>query len=352
MIESQISLLPHYRSSFNRSVVGSFGRSSKRKAVRAFTLIEMLIVAALISLFSALAVINIQTQLENNRRKSIIGESRQIGTAMELAYTDLGFFPSLSLIDNSLTSLELESERVFGNNNTLFGALHPYVLPTAPLVGTSNRTSSIDRTKVNWAGGYISSAQSRNALSSGQGGTRLMNVYDGINPGAPAVRWPLDGYNNPWMFYSLNVDRTTPATPFLYFVTETQADSTVANTTDGSVDGNFVNAVVSYGRNNVPGGGDLFVPTGDILGSTPDNPFGLRLYNGNQDNTATTLNLYTSFSTGNPLRGTDGRKRANAWSRQFYQNAGFNPAELSLNNDNSASVGITDSGSDDIVFSF
>ncbi|MGF1573969.1 MAG: type II secretion system protein [Sumerlaeia bacterium] len=338
---------------FRRSGLGALGRSSGLRVQRAFTLIEMLIVAALISLFSALAVINIQTQLENNRRKAIIGESRQIGTAMELAYTDLGFFPSIALLDRTVTSLELESERLFsGSDETLFGALHPYVLPTAPFVGTSNRSSSIERSKRDWAGAYISSAQTRSPVSSGQGGTRAMNVYQGISPNSPPIEWPLDGYNNPWMFYSLHIDRTNPASPFLYFVTETEADSNVANTSDGSVDGNYVNAIVSYGRNNVPGGGDLFVPFGDIDGVTADSPYGLRLYSGNQDNLTAVLNLYTAFTPGNPLRGDAGRRRANAWTAEFYSNAGYNVGDLSLSNDNSAAVGIIDPGSDDIVFSF
>lgn len=352
MIQSKLP----FSKGFNRASVGSFGRSSRRRAQRAFTLIEMLIVAALISLFSALAVINIQTQLENNRRKAIIGESRQIGTAMELAYTDLGFFPSIALLDRTLTSLELESERLFnGNPNTLFGAMHPYLLPTAPFVGTSNRDSNIERSKLNWAGAYLSSAQTRSPVSSGQGGTRDMNVYNGINGNAPAVRWPLDGYNNPWMFYSLNIDRANPGAPTLYFVTETfdpLTSNIVANTTDGSVDGNYVNAIVSYGRNNVPGGGDLYVPVGDINGTSATDPYGLRLYNGNQDSTTAVLNLYTSFSPGNPLRGDAGKRRANAWTREFYTNAGYSGGELARSNDNSTSVGITDVGSDDIVFSF
>ncbi|MDX1973791.1 MAG: type II secretion system protein [Candidatus Sumerlaeia bacterium] len=329
---------------FPHPLTGFAASGFRRSPRRAFTLIEMLIVAALISLFSAIAVISVQTQLENNRRKAIIGESRQIATSMDLAHNDVGFFPSVAFLDRTSTSLDLESERIFaGNVDFLYGFLHPYALDTAPAVGASNRTSTISRIRRDWTGQYISATQTRSSVSSGRGGSRSMTVF----PTRPAVNWPLDGLNNPWMFYSLHVDRTNPNSPVLFFVTQSAADRTVANDS-GLVEGNFINAVVSYGRNNVPGGGDQYIPTGDINGTASNTPYGLRLYSGNPNNTGATLTLYVT----NALRGDDGLRRANAWGRQFYQNAGFNVAEMALNNNNSASVGITDPESDDIVFGF
>ena len=68
-------------------------RAIQRGTRRAFTLVEMLIVAALIALFAGLAVFNVTEQYELNKQKAAVAECRQIGTSMNFALQDLGFFP-------------------------------------------------------------------------------------------------------------------------------------------------------------------------------------------------------------------------------------------------------------------
>src|SRR5690606_6989864 len=60
-----------------------------------FTLIEMLVVAALIAIFAGLAVFNIVEQLNREKEKAAIAEARSIATAMSFAHDDLGFYPRL-----------------------------------------------------------------------------------------------------------------------------------------------------------------------------------------------------------------------------------------------------------------
>ena len=63
-----------------------------------FTLIEMLVVAALIAIFAGLAVFNIVEQLNREKEKAALAEARSIATAMSFAYDDLGFFPKLCFL--------------------------------------------------------------------------------------------------------------------------------------------------------------------------------------------------------------------------------------------------------------
>ncbi len=65
---------------------------------RGFTLIEMLIVAALIAIFSALAVFNISEQLNISKGKAAVAECRSIATAMSFAHDDLGFYPKIGFL--------------------------------------------------------------------------------------------------------------------------------------------------------------------------------------------------------------------------------------------------------------
>jgi hypothetical protein len=103
-----------------------------------------------------------------------------------------------------------------------------------------------------------------------------------------------------------------------------------------------VNAVVSYGPNQFPGGDDEFAKPAFIPGGGPafaqdgGDPWNRRLYRGRPGVTDRGVITFTYLTT-DEFNGVAGRRRAAAWSREF---------------DPSVGVGISDLGSDDIVFEF
>ncbi|MGB9692764.1 MAG: type II secretion system protein, partial [Candidatus Sumerlaeaceae bacterium] len=74
------------------------GHSTGRYSRKGFTLAEMLIVAALIALFSGLFIFSIETQYTLNKQKASVAECRQIATAMSFAQQDMGFFPKMCFL--------------------------------------------------------------------------------------------------------------------------------------------------------------------------------------------------------------------------------------------------------------
>jgi len=320
---------------------------------RGFTLVEMLIVGALIALFSGIAIIGIQAQYRSNQRKAVIGETRQVASALDFAYNDIGFFPKISHLMLSRTNMELESDIKYGNPVQTFRLLDAFGIPLD--------VARAERVATKWRGGYFAASQSRTRISQGRGGSRKM-ITDSID--TVGYDWPLDVWNNPYVLYCLNID---PDTRSLYFVVNDRAaDGTFSlNTTPGR-EGNFVNAVVSYGPNQVPGGGEIYVANGAPGNNTPGSDSGdytLRLYTGDPNSIVNPLYL----KRGNELliADPDAQRMANAWTRKLYSDAGFSiangafpssgtpdPIDLGDGITNSNALGITDSGSDDVVFTF
>lgn len=311
---------------------------TSRGSRRGFTLVEMLIVGALIALFAGLAIFGVQQQFRSNQRKAVIGESRQVAASLDFAYNDLGFFPKIAFLQDSLTTLRIESQQQFGNPDAVFLAFQAYSVPT-------NR-AAIDQ---QWLGPYFAASQSRSRIAQGRGGSRRMqvrNVQSDI--GWP---WPVDTWNNPYMFYSMHIN---PEDRTLYFTTATEEGPTIPNLNNPGSVGNAINAVVSYGPNQVPGGGEFFLPES---GSPTDfnvnsGPWALRLYTGDPNNTEVPLRLMLFTD----LVGQPGRVRANVWSKEFAQRAGINvtpgASPMALNDAKDDVIGITDLESDDVVFTF
>ena len=80
-----------------------------RRRRQAFTLIEMLIVAALLAIFASLAIINMSTQLNLNKQKAAVAECRQIATALSFVNDDMSLFPKLNFLRFNLTNLQNEA---------------------------------------------------------------------------------------------------------------------------------------------------------------------------------------------------------------------------------------------------
>jgi len=263
-------------------------RKSKNKG---FTLIEILVVGALIALFAGLAIINIQQQFQTNLRKITIAETKEIGTALSFAYQDVGIFPKFCFLNRSI--------------NMLYSLSGSTQLPPSFDYMGFDLTGIQQRIVSQWKGGYFAMSQTRNRIAQGRGG--VLRVYiPGLNE---PIDWPADPWGNPYVLY------------LLYLRGDDMPDFIITPTQEPD----FFCAVVSYGPNHVPGGTDKLSPS---MKSTLE---GLRLYEKTDNPQVPYLML--------PLSGYSQRERALVFSNKYLTTLGQTP-------------GIADPGSDDVFFRF
>ncbi len=258
---------------------------------KGFTLIEILIVGALIALFAGMAIINIQQQYENSVRKIMIGESREIGTAMSFAHQDLGIFPKFCFLNHS--------------RNMLFQVAGTNRLPLSFDYMGFDVTGREQQLIEGWRGGYFAMSQSRGNITQGRRGgiVKAWLLEDNI-----AIDWPADAWGNPYVLY------------LLYLMPDGAPDFILTP----SHEPDFFCAVVSYGPNRVPGGET------NMSAAQVDS---LRQYRIFSDYTGTEAD-YTIFPVNSYTR-----NHALVYSNRYATFLGNLP-------------GITDPGSDDIVFEF
>lgn len=210
-----------------------------QSAQRAFTLLEILIVGALITLFSGIAIIAVQEMYNLNRGKAMYAEAQQIGTALSMAYNAIGFYPRLHTLNQQHSNVV-----VTGSSNQLLS------LPHMDTYGYLNATMKAGTIDTNWKGPY--SAKSTTRLSQGQRSFVKMRLTDPQTISYAAlfqqqtamniqiVDWPSDTWSNPWM---------------VYHVSKTMNNGTpVYRLCKPGEEPDFKNCVVSYGPNHVPGG--------------------------------------------------------------------------------------------------
>lgn len=300
---------------------------------------EIIIVGVLIATFSSLAIFAIREQFEANKNKAAIGEARQIATALEFANIDTGIFPKLSFLtesDEGLRFLSAELGAPAGEQDfaPIFGFINIY--PRGQFQpGEAVRTGR--RAAQNWRGPYFAVSASRRGFAQGRGGYAYMLFPDlpSTGPNSPGssrgLRYPTDPNNNPYVVYMLDIDADTG---ILSFVNE-------PGKTDVTRKGNYVNAVVSYGRNQYPGGQP--VPADDNPVNR-DAMMNLRLY---EEATGVDKGLPTFV-----YRNANGftRQRANIWAAEFANRAGT-PLPIRPGGVTSP-TGISDPNSDDIVYEF
>ncbi len=193
---------------------------------RGFTLVEMLIVAALISIFSALAVFNITTQLNLNKQKAAVAECRQLATALTFANDDLGFLPKLCFLRYNLPNLQ---SALLGTPTTANTMVEAYGNQVGDL-GT--------RLTRQWKGSYMSFNSDK-----------VVKMQFNAHGANREFEWPADPWGNPYAVYLIYSDpKETNQLNREKFI------DAAGKTAD------FSACVASYGRNRVPGLGDL--PTG------------------------------------------------------------------------------------------
>ena len=312
-------------------------KPSRRR--RGFTLIEILIVASLIALFSGIAMFAVQAMYDQNRRKAMFDETKQIGQALHFAYEDLGFFPRINFIGYSKGLLTYDT-----------GGGVEYVRPGFDTYGYLSLGQKSTAIADSWHGPYMAVTEARAQLSQGQKGLAWMRIMDQVvvdekatiknqyNEDPTVVRWPTDTWGNPYVLYQIVADpvvaKENPTTNPLGLRLAKLGEQ-----------GDYFTAVVSYGPNGYPGG---YPPT-DTKNATPlvgDE----RLKSGA---------LYVVGDLLPPQSDSD--RWANFTLRVAYPSGGqvsLSSADFldmlpeTIHNNDSAKPGIIDPGSDDVFWRF
>lgn len=229
---------------FNRTGLMRNRLSSSRRAP-GFTLIEILVVALLIAILSAIGLISVRSFMTRNQLRIVIGETNQIATGLSLARDDLGFYPKINFL--------LYGENQIGLGLGEIDALSNPIHPDFAVYGNdvANLTSRIVQ---GWAGPYIGMSPGRR----GTGGPtvvtmRMPGVAD--NPATPQndadQQYPGDVWFQPYCVYIMNIDENGLVS---FNTNDRRRQDGVTEPEFWQEHGNFFNAVVSYGPNQVPGG--------------------------------------------------------------------------------------------------
>ncbi len=184
-----------------------------------FTLIEMLVVAALIAIFAGLAVFNVVEQLNREKEKAALAEARSIATAMSFAYDDLGFFPRFCFLRYGAD----EFKKIIADTNLPTDAVEYFGYPNATMA------ARIDN---DWGDKYMAGSMPDKYAT--------MNIA--TSTGVKDFKWPVDPFRQPYVAYLVKIDPSpTGDTSEIKFLEKfgEKAD--------------YFAGVVSYGRNKVPG---------------------------------------------------------------------------------------------------
>ncbi len=207
-------------------------RTFEHRGQRGFTLIEMLIIAALIALMSGIAVISIQYIVIESKRRATLGDLRTLAHTLTLAHYDHGIFPKLGYLSMSSELLQITA----GGNTVLPPDFHDLGF---------NIDGQAGPLYAKWKGPYTASARGRSTISSsGQGYVVRMRMPTlNSNNETIILDWPADAFGNPYVVYLvlLRRDVNTGATVFEPLVFSSEEPNYAAYT-------------VSYGLNRIPGG--------------------------------------------------------------------------------------------------
>lgn len=188
-----------------------------------FTLIEMLVVAALIAIFAGLAVFNIVEQLNREKEKAAIAECRSIATAMSFAHDDMGFYPKLCFLRFGVDELR----RLFLQN----------LLPNDSIDWFDRGGDTMgNMIQKNWGEKYMSGSMPDKYVQ------MTINFRSG---GKQAFNWPGDPWNQPYTGYFIKI-APPPGNPNGVPVPQWADDKLGDRAT-------YFAGIVSYGRNKVPG---------------------------------------------------------------------------------------------------
>lgn len=317
--------------------------SGRRRSRRAFTLIEILIVGAIIALFAGLALFSVQQMYDSNKRKAMFDETKNVGTALAIARDDIGFFPRIHLLGTPETLITFEL------------AGQQQVRPAFDTYGYLSGAERVSIITANWHAPYSSVLETRRTFSQGAKFLVKMRLPEPENLSFPRntalrdisfVDWPSDVWGNPYVVYLVSSDRNfinNATNPLgLRFI------STPSELPD------YWTAVVSYGPNGVPGGSlevegnpgptgveardyrtQILEPAmlyiaGDLETGNNFSPEGMPAY---------------TLKSGNPAVTGQASLRSGPFLTAF-------PRSVTSNNDNLNQIGIRDPNSDDVYWVF
>ncbi len=258
------------------------------KTRRGFTLLEIIIVAALISLFSGIATFGVQQMLANSKLKSVVGETRQLGQALLFAYQDVGLYPAIGYLNHNKDVI---------NNRFGFDRVHT--------MGFVLSDSKLGNTYRHWGGAYFAASPTRNQLN--YRFKQLVTMRLKPTTGGQyldEMDWPADQWGNPYVLYLFRYNSTTDTWEFIR---------------DIGQEPDFFGAVVSYGPDGVPG-----TPT---AGETIETLRAYRLF----EHPEFRVPIFDSLEP------------------DFGPN-GYSPAREAMYSRPAPRIGIVDPGSDDIIY--
>lgn len=218
------------------------GRSSS-----GFTLIEILVICAILAILSSILITNVRQQMEQAERKATFADARTVANALTTAQFDVGFYPRVGYLNFSVPELKLAS----GSATDLPPSLDTMGFPDTVLKG---RTGTV---YTDWGkgGSYLSFGAERASMAPGGGnvGYLCKMSIPGLSTKYNPLKWPADPWGNPYVVYLIKIaDNQSQAGPGAVISKSTGA-------TYSWISGPFDNPtykalVVSYGPNGYPGG--------------------------------------------------------------------------------------------------
>jgi len=206
-------------------------RSHHPGTFHGFTLVEILIVAALISLFAAIAMFNIQYFAIQAKRKAATADARSISDAMTAAHFEYGFYTKLCYLCLSRSEIERLVDQQM------------QIVPDFDYIGFDSVDNRVllprsRRILDSWRGPYLPSPAGRQ-VGSNSGVVKMRMPYQPQGtPVSELYDWPADPWGNPYVVYL--VGETADGRP-----------TWITSPTDRPV---YFARVVSYGPNGIPGG--------------------------------------------------------------------------------------------------
>lgn len=219
---------------------------------RGFTLIEIIVVSALIALLSGIALFSINEMYIRNIRKVSVAEAFQLATALSIAENDLDFYPKLNFLTQprDLVLLDGPVQPPWDETGFSFTTAPDRCMPAIDYWGFLRGDNAyLLRILDKWDGPYMGVSQARQESNRGaQSGVvkmRIPNLAGVLINGADIsiVNWPADPFGNPYLLYQLKT-HIEGSSNIPYFLEKPDEAAT------------YKNMIVSYGRNRFPGGND------------------------------------------------------------------------------------------------
>jgi general secretion pathway protein G len=143
---------------------------------KGFTLIELLVVIAIIGLLSTLAVVALNNARQKSRDAKRVGDIKQIQTALEMYYNDVGHYPAHDNTGGDLNIQGLCLSSGNGFNATCAGTTYMASIPSNP---TPNGIDYVYNS-CNDSGGSFDCAQNDTTTPSNVSSYRLHYQTEGI----------------------------------------------------------------------------------------------------------------------------------------------------------------------------